>query len=391
MSDFGNAFDGFTATAGQARVHRTRIRPDDWEPDWKAMAGVNMRLGEAELIGRFEPNTEPWYEARRGGLGGSEIAAVVGLSKYDSAYSLWLKKAGQLNGDVDLAESNEPVEWGNRLEPVIIAKYQELFPQERWREGATYRHSIRRWQTGNPDLLSEDGQHLLETKFALYDYAWGADGTDQIPIHYRCQVTQYMDVLGIDHATLAVLIGGYDFRVYHIDFDLADALYLRQAGAAFVESLRTGEVPAIDDSWQSKDATEWLHPEIERKDVQIDLQLARDYEEACRLYKEAGEHKAGMTARINDALDGARRAMVGEVVVASRVPGRGDNPPYLKVSPRLRASDLEAPTREALLGNALAGANVKEQVEAIVEGYSPLAPSEVEMCRTRWKVLPRSA
>ena len=37
-----------------------------------------------------------WLKAREGGIGASEVAAVVGLSKWDSPYSLFLRKTGQV-------------------------------------------------------------------------------------------------------------------------------------------------------------------------------------------------------------------------------------------------------------------------------------------------------
>ena len=48
------------------------------------------------LIGTFSPGSEEWLAARADGLGGSEVAAVLGLSPFESRFSLWHRKAGRV-------------------------------------------------------------------------------------------------------------------------------------------------------------------------------------------------------------------------------------------------------------------------------------------------------
>ena len=74
------------------------------------------QFDSATWLGLFE-DREEWLEVRKSGIGGSEVAAICGLSKWESAYTLWLRKTGQVE-DKDLS-GNEAVEWGNRLEPVV--------------------------------------------------------------------------------------------------------------------------------------------------------------------------------------------------------------------------------------------------------------------------------
>ena len=49
-------------------------------------------------------------EARRKGIGGSDVATILGLNKWKSPYQLWLEKTGQI--DLEHTES-EPAYWGN--------------------------------------------------------------------------------------------------------------------------------------------------------------------------------------------------------------------------------------------------------------------------------------
>ncbi len=39
---------------------------------------------------------QEWLEDRRKGIGGSDVATILGLNQYKSAYQLWLEKTGQV-------------------------------------------------------------------------------------------------------------------------------------------------------------------------------------------------------------------------------------------------------------------------------------------------------
>jgi len=86
----------------------------------------------ATVLGRWEPGSPEWHAARAHGVGGSEVAAIVGCSPFESRFSLWHRKAA-LVGPVD--ETPE-MEWGRRLEPAIAAKFMDEHPNhdDRYKE-----------------------------------------------------------------------------------------------------------------------------------------------------------------------------------------------------------------------------------------------------------------
>lgn len=59
---------------------------------------------------------EEWLRYRKQGIGGSDVAAILGISKWNSAISLWLNKTNQTEDDT---QENEAMEWGTIMEPVI--------------------------------------------------------------------------------------------------------------------------------------------------------------------------------------------------------------------------------------------------------------------------------
>jgi putative phage-type endonuclease len=277
----------------------------------------------AVLVTDAAPNTEEWHAARRNGIGASEISAVVGLNPWESPFSLWAKKKGLIPG----ADPENPLfYWGHALEPLVAARFAESRPDLYVAHVGTHRHSEREWQYANLDrlVLTADGRDVpLEIKTTRYPDDWGQTGTDQIPLHVRCQVLQQMDVFSAPYALVAVLIGGSDYREYRIDYDEADATALREAGAAFWASLQTDEEPPIDASFATYEAVRDLHPEINGEDVDVNPALYARYATSKADADSATSAHRQAKSELLAAMGQARRALVNGAPVLRRQPGRG--------------------------------------------------------------------
>lgn len=293
------------------------------------------------LVGRFEPNTPEWHQARATGLGGSEIAAVLGQSPWESRFSLWHRKVGTI-GPVDLTEE---MEWGTRLEDAIATKFADEHPDLVVIPTGTYRHPEREWQIGNPDRLLSDGDAIvavLEMKFSLFGDGWGPTGTQDIPPHVRMQLQWYMSVLGLPVAYIALLVGGYDYREYEIEFDPTEVEELLTAGAEFLESIANGEVPDIDQHSATYSAVRELHPEIDGSDVLLDNDLAYRFLSAKALLGAAEDEWKHARSLVANAMGNAQRATWDGFTVATRQ-ARGDGTPYVVVGRKLPS--IEIPER----------------------------------------------
>lgn len=284
------------------------------------------------LVGTFEVGSPEWHAARMDGLGGSEIAAVLGLSKWESRFSLWHRKAGRLGQQ---PESDE-MEWGKRLEPAIIRKFADEHPDLHVLPTGTWRHGHRPWQIGNPDALlydvelgvSEDPVALLETKFALYDDEWGDPGTDEIPPYYLAQCRWYLDVLGLQVCHVAVLIGGHDYRQYVVHPDAGDTALMLEAAVEFIATIRTGQRPDIDAHSATYHAVRELHPLIDPVDVDLPPGLAADYCRAKHAVKAAETEAQLQTSRLADLLGTAKNARWDGQTIARRQ-AKGEGVPYI--------------------------------------------------------------
>jgi len=279
----------------------------------------------AVLLGREVHDSPQWHALRANGIGGSEIAAVVGLSPWVSRFALWHRKRGTL-GPQDV---NQGMDWGHRLESAVCQAWADQHPDLDVEEAGTYRHSERAWQLANVDRLLFDGDPgtpvgLLEVKTAhQYDaHEWGR-GPEDIPPYYRCQVLWYMDVLGVSEAHLAVLIGGSDYREYVIPYAADEAEWLREEGAKFWAELQSGIAPDIDGHDATYQAVRELHPEINGEDTELPAALYEQFIGTKAAAEAATTEHRQIKSEVLDVMGEARRALVDKTPVLRRQPGRG--------------------------------------------------------------------
>lgn len=248
-----------------------------------------------------------WHEARRHGISASDVAAVLGLSPWESPYSLWHRKAGTLGAKDD----NPSMRWGRRLEDAIADEFAERHPEFDVATVGLIAHSDRPWQLATPDRLLYDGSTLvscLEVKTAGDLGEWGGDGSADIPVYYRCQVLWQMDVLGLTEARVALLASGRMYREFIVPYDPADVTLLRDAALAFLDSIAEGAPPDVDAMSATTAALKALHPDLEDTEVIVPDDLADEYEAAREAHKAAEDRRAEVENRLRELLGNARYA-----------------------------------------------------------------------------------
>lgn len=70
----------------------------------------------------FIIDREQWLRERKKGIGGSDVAAILGLSKWKSAYDIWVDKTTDV---LQEEYSNESIYWGNVLEEVVAQEFSK--------------------------------------------------------------------------------------------------------------------------------------------------------------------------------------------------------------------------------------------------------------------------
>lgn len=140
---------------------------------------------------------------RRTGLGGSDIAAVLGESPWGCALSVWNDKRGV--GDAIEKTPSKHLERGAKLEDFIATEWAELH-QRTIRRTPKKRHPQYEWAISLPDrdiLKDPRGVGILEvkcpSKFVWLDYR-----RNGIPAQYILQGQWYLFVTGRDWGAYAI-------------------------------------------------------------------------------------------------------------------------------------------------------------------------------------------
>lgn len=198
-----------------------------------------------ELL-RTDGSREAWLAIRKEGVGGSDVAAIMGLSHFRSAYSVWAEKSGLYEPE-DIGDK-PAVHWGNVLEPIVGGEYAENHPEREVRRvNAVCRNLKRPWAQASLDYEVKDpdlGWGVLEIKTAGAMRA--KDWEDGVPVYYQTQVAHYLSVTGRPFADVAVLIGGSDYREYRIMRDLEDeAAVVGAVDAFWADNVLGGKPPEI--------------------------------------------------------------------------------------------------------------------------------------------------
>lgn len=158
---------------------------------------------------------QKWLAERRKGVGGSDAAAAIGLSKWMTPLELWLDKRGEL-----IREETSSMRWGITLEPIVRQEYCNQTGAEVLVPEAIYQHSQHAFAIINLDGLVLSRDRIYEGKTSRTGEGWGEPGTDEVPPEYNLQVQHGMAITGLPMADIAVLIGGSDFRIYCVEADL---------------------------------------------------------------------------------------------------------------------------------------------------------------------------
>ena len=165
-------------------------------------------------------------------IGGSDVAAILGVSPWKSPFQLYQEKIGAFCEEIT-REKQRLFDRGHRWEPVVV----EMLVDELLDRGHDVQVIDRNARYQDPEfpflaceldleLLIDGEEHNAEIKtvspFAAK--AWGEQDTDEIPLYYAAQVMHGLMVKPRKRAIVAALIGVDDLRLFYDN----DMRFLRQ-------------------------------------------------------------------------------------------------------------------------------------------------------------------
>lgn len=190
---------------------------------------------------------EEWLKAREDGIGASEVSAVIGVNPWESPFSLWLRKTGQISP----LEENQAMRLGHLLEPVVVSLWEEATGWKAVKASAKdiiYQDPEHPWRKVTPDRIAyeidENGKKhkcLLEIKSSQKDF-----DPDDLPVYYLCQVQYQMHVTGIHVCYLCWLVRGLTFGYARIEYDKDFANFLiEKVDAFYLDNVKGGKEPEL--------------------------------------------------------------------------------------------------------------------------------------------------
>ena len=260
-------------------------------------------MGTSILVSTENLSNEEWLRWRQKGIGGSDVAPILGISKWSSAIDIWLSKTNQKHDD---CVQNEAMEWGHILEPVIRDHFREVTGRKVIEVKAILQNDEHPFMIADIDGLTEDDNGnpaILECK-CVSEYKrseWESD----IPVYYRTQVEHYLAVTGLGTAYVAALIGGNSFVIREVHTDKEMQKMLVAVEADFWKKVVNMERPAPDAS----DACKELLDSVYRGGISEVVVLPDEaieyldmYNEACAMEDSAKEQKQLASNHLKDIM-----------------------------------------------------------------------------------------
>ena len=156
-------------------------------------------------------------------IGGSDIGAILGLSRFRSPLEVWMEKTGKETKKLD----SLPLRFGSFAEEFVASEYARATGFKLIHDESIYIHPEHAFMSAHMDRFVLDGRassptRILECKTAhpFSSGEWGEIGSDEVPMSYLCQCIWYMAITDINQVDLAVLFGNSDFRIYAMNRDL---------------------------------------------------------------------------------------------------------------------------------------------------------------------------
>lgn len=171
-----------------------------------------------EILSPSTDSRDEWLEARRRGIGASDLAGLLGLSPWTNPYRIYLSKT-QPCPLSEIKKQDPRLWWGLLLEDDMAEMYEaETGDALDMPPGKVLRSRQWPWLLASLDRVRVVNGELLpvELKTSVWEGDWGEEGSDDIPLHYIVQAQGQMAVTGARVCEVAVFLNNDEFRRYTV-------------------------------------------------------------------------------------------------------------------------------------------------------------------------------
>jgi len=214
---------------------------------------------------------EEWLKHRQQGIGGSDIASMLGINPFHSPLALYWDKVSNIEID---EEENVPAEVGIALEPYMKKKLTEwILINEGWEKEVKIddckyilQHHENPLALANVDGIIEweDGELCVAEYKTTSERNYKLWEGDNIPDYYYLQTQWYLYTTGLEICYLAFLIGNRKFDVKIIERNDAVIEQLVKQTNDFWNNFIISKIPpSPDGSISSGQTIKRMYPEEE--------------------------------------------------------------------------------------------------------------------------------
>jgi putative phage-type endonuclease len=177
-----------------------------------------------KTVSKKNMSHEEWLRARQEGIGGSDVPAILGISKWKTPLDVYYEKVVEPSLEEPEPSSVEgrKLRMGTAMEEIIRKEFETLTGYKVQRSNKIFKHD------GHPCLLAnldgiilpsngDDGRGVFEAKNSTQAYArhW----EDDIPLDYLFQVQHYLNVTGLKWGYAAPMLDGWNLKPVRIERD----------------------------------------------------------------------------------------------------------------------------------------------------------------------------
>ncbi|WP_024873108.1 YqaJ viral recombinase family protein [Tolumonas lignilytica] len=208
-------------------------------------------------------------------IGGSDAAAILGVSKWRTALDVYMDK---VNGKQPDDPSKAKIfARGKRMEPYIIDLFAEETGLNIIRRGFRYQDPEYPFLCAEIDAEAESGENIeIKTVHPFASKDWGIMDTDDIPVYYAAQAMHGLMVTGKQVCIFGAMIGMDDFRTYRVERDEDVIQLLRQKEIAFwhnMEQRIPPEAQTLSDAERLFKKDSGLEVEADAESLEAIMQL----------------------------------------------------------------------------------------------------------------------
>lgn len=280
---------------------------------------LNMDYKPQVLVRTDGLSRDEWLEYRRRGIGGSDAAAVLGISPFRTGRDLFYDKLKIVTADDN--ENWVAKEAGRLLEPLVAQIFEYRTGLKVHRLPIMFQHPLYPWMLADLDFIVELPNRdtaILECKTCNYNAKdiWWSKGVEIVPEHYKSQGCHYLSVMNLPRVYFCCLYGNTadEAIIRHIDRDLSYEAELITMERNFWQNNVLAHVPPPYLEYNGDLVQESLKHAIDSADKSAPPVLLEQVQAAQALaYLDLQQKKSALSAEVRK-LENEMKRLKGQIV-----------------------------------------------------------------------------